>query len=102
MDRKIHNQITQYGSKVGVALKHFKEKEPMVNEKIDQDSTRIYKIVDIVTNLGSAFPSMKNTPPNANIAILMYVPKNKGESSSKGSADLKSISVYPNFLTVLK
>ena len=41
LDRKIHNQITQYGSKVGVALKKFKEKEPMVNEKIDQDSTRI-------------------------------------------------------------
>ena len=29
LDRKIQNQITQYGSKVGVALKFFKEKEPM-------------------------------------------------------------------------
>ena len=47
LDRKIHNQITQYGSKVGVALKFFKEKGPMVNEKIDQDSTRIDKIEDI-------------------------------------------------------
>ena len=45
---------------------------------------------------------MKNTPPNANIAKLMYVPKNKGETSSKGNADLKSISVHPNFLTILK
>ena len=43
LDRKIHNQITQYGSEVGVALKFFKEKKPMVNEKIDQDSTRIEK-----------------------------------------------------------
>ena len=32
----------------------------------------------------------------------MYVPKNKGESSSKGSADLKSISVHPNFHAIIK
>ena len=32
----------------------------------------------------------------------MYVPKNKGESSSKGSANLKSISVHPNFLAIIK
>ena len=31
LDRKIHNQITQYGSRVGVTLKFFKEKEPIVN-----------------------------------------------------------------------
>ena len=74
----------------------------MVNEKIDQDSTRIDKIEDIITNLGSAFSSVKNTPSNAKIAKLMYVPKNKGETSSKENADLKSISVHPNFLTILK
>ena len=33
LDKKIHNQITQYGSKVGVTLKSFKEKELVVNEK---------------------------------------------------------------------
>ena len=54
MDKKIHNQITQYGSKVGVTLKKFKEKEPIVNERIDQDSTRIVKLEDIITNLGAA------------------------------------------------
>ena len=103
LDIKIHNQITQYGSKVGVALNFFKEKEPMVNEKIDQDSTRIDKIEDIITNLGSAFSSAKNTPkPPTNIAKLMYVPKNKGETSSKENADLKSISVRPNFLAIIK
>ena len=102
LDRNIHNQITQYGSKVVVALKFFKERGPMVNEKIDQDSTRIDKIEDIITNLGSSFSSVKNTPPNAKIAKLMYVPKNKGETSSNGNADLKSISVHPNFLTILK
>ena len=45
---------------------------------------------------------MKNTPSNAKIAKLMYVPKNKGETSSQENADLKSISVHPNFLTNLK
>ena len=84
-------------------LNFFKEKEPIVNEKIDQDSTRIDKIEDIITNLGSAFSSAKNTPkPPTKIAKLMYVPKNKGETSSKGNADLKSISVHPNFLAILK
>ena len=33
LDKKIHNQITQYGSKVGMTLKNIKEKEPLVNEK---------------------------------------------------------------------
>ena len=55
LDKKIHNQITQYGSKVGMTLKNIKENEPIVNEKIDQDSTRIDKLEDIITNLGSAF-----------------------------------------------
>ena len=32
----------------------------------------------------------------------MYVPKNKGESSSKGNADLKSISVDPNLFSFIK
>ena len=100
MDKKIHNQITQYGSRVGVTLKNLKENEPIVNEKIDLDAARIVKLEDIITNLGSAFSSMKNTPkPPTKTAKLMYVPKNKGESSSKGDADLKSISVHPRFLS---
>ena len=55
LDKKIHNWISQYGSKVGVTLKNIKEKEPTVNEKINQDSTRIDKLEDIITNLGTAF-----------------------------------------------
>ena len=58
--------------------------------------------MDIFINLGSAFSFVKNTPSNSKIAKLMYVPKIKGETSSKGNADLKSISVHPNFLTILK
>ena len=103
IDKKIHNQITQCGSKVGMTLKNIKEKEPIVNEKTNLDSTRIDKLEGIVTKLGTSFSSVKNTPsPPTKISKLMYVPKNKGESSSKGSADLKSISVHPNFLTILK
>ena len=102
-DKKIHNRITQYGSKVGVTLKNIKEKEPIVNEKINQDSTRIDKLEDIITNLGTAFSSMKNTPkPPTKTAKFIYVPKNKCESSSKGDADLKSISVHPNCLSIVK
>ena len=103
LDKKIHNQITQYGSRVGVTLKFFKGKEPIVNERIDLDSTRIGKLEDIITNLGSAFSSVKNTPtPPTKISKLIYVPKNKGESSSKENADLKSISVHPNFFAIIK
>ena len=46
---------------------------------------------------------MKNTPnPPTKTAKFIYVPKNKGESSSKGNADLKSISVHPNCLSIIK
>ena len=84
-------------------MKNLKEKEPIVNEKIDLDSARIGKLEDIITNLGSAFSSMKNTPkPPTKTAKFIYVPKNKGESSSKGDADLKSISVHPNCLSIVK
>ena len=89
LDKKIQNQITQYGSKLGLTLNFFKEKEPLVNERIDQDSTRIDKLEGIITDLGSAFSSVRNTsnPPTKKVAKFMYVPKNKGESSSKENAD---------------
>ena len=47
---------------------------------------------------------MKNTPnpPITKVAKLMYLPKKKGESSSKENADLKSISVHPNCLSIIK
>ena len=91
LDKKIHNHITQYGSKVGVTLKNLREKEPIVNEKIDQDSTRVGKLEDIISNLGSAFSFIKTTQnlPPAKISKFIYVPKNKGESSSKENEDLK-------------
>ena len=85
------------------SLKNIKEKEPIVNEKINHDSTRIDKLEDIITNLGTAFSSVKNTPsPPTKISKLMYVTKNKGESSNKETADLKSISIHPNLFTIIK
>ena len=70
---------------------------------MNHDSTRIDKLEGIITNLGTAFSSVKNTPsPPNKIAKLMYVPKNKDESSNKETADLKSISVHPNFFAIIK
>ena len=47
---------------------------------------------------------MKNipNPPTTKVAKLMYVPKNKGESSSKENVDIKSISVRLNFFAIIK
>ncbi|KAE8816911.1 Far1 [Hordeum vulgare] len=80
LDRKIHNQVTQYGSKVGNFLKNLKEKELIVN-----DSSRIGKLEDVITNLGSVFAAVENTP---NITLKktvkpVFVPKASGESSNK-------------------
>ena len=50
------------------------------------------------------FSAVKNTsnPPPTKVAKFIYVPKNKGESSSKENADLKSISVHPKFFAIIK
>ncbi|KAE8821139.1 Far1 [Hordeum vulgare] len=80
LDRKIHNQITQDGSKVGMVLKNLWEKEPIVN-----DSSRIGKLEDVITNLGSAFAGVQNTP-NLTLkktAKSVFVPKASGELSNK-------------------
>ncbi|KAE8783158.1 Far1 [Hordeum vulgare] len=87
LDRKIHNQITQYGSKVGMVLKNLREKEPIVN-----DSSRIGKLEDVITNLGSAFAAVQNTP---NLTLkktvkFVFVPQASGQSSNKHE-DLKMI-----------
>ena len=86
-----------------MTLKNIKEKEPIVNEKINLDSTRIDKLEGIITNLGTAFSSVKYTrSPHTKIPKLMYITKNKGESSSKENADLKSISIHPNLFAIIK
>jgi len=71
---------------------------------LDQDSSRIGKLEDIITNLGSAFASVQTTPnfTPSKTAKFVYVPKNKGESSSKGDEDLKMISVHPSFINIVR
>ncbi|KAE8777009.1 Far1 [Hordeum vulgare] len=93
LDRNIHNQITQYGSKVGNVLKNLREKEPIVN-----DSSRIGKLEDVITNLGSAFAAVQNTP---NLTLKktvksVFVPKDSGESSHKDE-DLKMINDHTTY-----
>ena len=63
--------------------------------------TRIDKLEGIITNLGTAFSSIKNTPSPTKIAKPVYVPKNKGESS-KETADVKSISIHPDLFDIIK
>ncbi|KAE8797896.1 Far1 [Hordeum vulgare] len=93
LDRKIHNQITQYGSKMGIFLKNLREKELIVN-----DSSRIGKLEDVITNLGSAFAAVQNTP---NLTLKktvksVFVPKASGESSNKDE-DLKMINDHTTY-----
>ncbi|KAE8788246.1 Far1 [Hordeum vulgare] len=93
LDRKIHNQITQYRSKVVNFLKILKEKELIVN-----DSSRIGKLEDVITNLGSAFATVQNTP---NLTLKktvkpVFVPKASGESSNKDE-NLKMINDHTTY-----
>ncbi|KAE8815121.1 Far1 [Hordeum vulgare] len=93
LDRKIHNQITQYGSKVGNFSKNLKEKELIVN-----DSSRIGKLEDVINNLGPAFAAVQNTP---NLTLKktvnpVFVPKASGESSNKDE-NLKMINDHTTY-----
>ncbi|KAE8775806.1 Far1 [Hordeum vulgare] len=92
-DRNIHNQITQYGSKVGILLKNLKEKELIVN-----DSSRIGKLEDVITNLGSAFAAVQNT---TNLTLKktvkpVFVPRASGESSNKDE-NLKMVNDHATY-----
>ncbi|KAE8773880.1 Far1 [Hordeum vulgare] len=93
LDRKIHNQITLYGSNVGNFLKNLSEKELIVN-----DSSRIGKLEDVIANFGSAFAAVQNTP---NLTLKktvksVFVPKASGESSNKDE-DLKMINDHTTY-----
>ena len=35
LSKKVHNQVTQYGSKVGTTLKILKEKDPIITERVE-------------------------------------------------------------------
>jgi peptidoglycan hydrolase CwlO-like protein len=59
LDKKIHNHITQYDSRVGTTLKMIKEKEPIIDEVIKQSPSRIDRLEEVINNLGFAFSSIK-------------------------------------------
>ena len=82
-----------------MVLKNLKEKEPTVNKKLGHDSARIGKLEDVITNLGSAFAAVQNTPNFAHNKATksIFVPKNSGEPSSKRDEDLKMMSVHPTY-----
>ena len=80
-------------------MKNLKEREPTVNEELGHDSARIGKLEDVITNLGSAFAVVQNTPNlDHNTATkFVFVPKTSGEPSSKRDEDLKMLSVHPTY-----
>lgn len=82
-----------------MVLKILKEKEPTVNEKLVHDSARIGKLEDVITNLGSAFAAVQNTPNFVRNKVIksVFVPKNSGESSSKKYENLKMISDHATY-----
>ena len=77
LDKNFHNHITQIGSKVEITLKTPKAKEPIIDERVEQSPARIDKLEEIITNLGSAFASVKTTPkfPPNKTNKFIYVPK---------------------------
>ena len=100
----IHNYVTQFGSKVWITLKMLKEKEPITNERVKKSPAKLDKLEEIINNLGSAFSSIETTektPPSKNCKFI-YVPKDKGATTSNNSEDLKMISVHPNFVDLIK
>ena len=77
LDKKIHNQVTQFGSKVATQLKIIKEKEPITNERIEQSPSIIDKLEEVISNLGFVSSSIKTivkNPPSKNPKFI-YVPK---------------------------
>ena len=54
----MHNLANKIGSKAGDAFKLLKEKETVVNERIEESPYRIDKLEEIFSNLGSDFSSV--------------------------------------------
>ena len=65
LDKRMHNLANKIGSKAGDALKLLKEKETVVNERVEESPYQIDKIEEIFSNLGSAFSSIKTIEKNS-------------------------------------
>ena len=99
MDSKLQSYATKVGSKEGDAFKLLKEKGTIIHERIEESPSRIDKLEEIFSNLGTAFASAK-TP--VKISKTTQVIKNKGSTSSNDKGDLKMISIHPNFIEVIR
>ena len=77
----------------------LKEKGTIIHKRIEETMSRIDKLEEIFSNLGTAFASTK-TP--IKISKTTQVTKNKGSTSSNDKGDLKMISIHPNFIEVIR
>ena len=104
LDKKIHNHITQFGSKVGNTLKELKGKDTMFNEKVELGFSRIDKMEEVMVKMGSAFspPKTKPSTPQGGSFKSMYVPKDNGVLPIKRNEDLKMIRVHTDFINTIK
>ena len=59
------------------------------------------KLLIIWVPFFSFVKNIERTPPSKNYKF-MYVPKNKGTTSSNGREDLNMICVYPDFIRLMK
>ena len=58
-DRKMQSYDSKIGSKAGDLFKLLKEKGTIIHERIVESSSRIDKLEEIFSNLGTAFASLK-------------------------------------------
>lgn len=99
LDRKMQSYATKVGSKAGDVFKLLKEKGTIIHERNEEIPSRIDKLEEIFSNLGTAFASAK-TPVKT--SKTTQVIKNKGSTSSSDKGDLKMINIHPNFIEVIR
>ena len=99
MDRKMQSYSTKIGSKVGEVFKLLWEKNTIIHERIEESPSRIDKLEEFFSNLGTAFVSAKTS---VKISKTTQATKSKGATSSNDKGDLKMISIHPNFIEVIR
>ena len=104
LDKKLDNHISQFGSWVGMTLKTLKEKDTIIDERVEQSLNRIDKMEEVIDKVGSAFtPSKANTSTSRSKSPkFISVPKSISTPPTKRNEDLKMISVHPNFINWIK
>ena len=99
----MHNLANKIGSKVGEAFKLLKEKETVVNERVEEIPYLIDKLEEVFSNLGLTFSSVKTiekTP--VKVGKITQVTKNKVATPSGHKGYLKMISIHPDFVEIIR